>query len=72
LSWRAVLNPQKLQGVIKFALKKNRKVLGFRLFVGDVISGVGLGLFGQGHQALDPKARGNFLFQIFSRNQIKI
>jgi len=33
-------------------LKKNWKVLGFRFFVGDAISGEGLGLFDRGHRAL--------------------
>jgi len=35
-------------------------------FVGDIISRIGLGLFGQGHRA--PTAKGNFLTQVFSGN----
>jgi len=34
--------------------------------VGDVISRVGLGFFGQGHWA--PTARANFVTQVFSGN----
>jgi len=34
--------------------------LGFGFFVGDVISEVGLGLFGRCQRAVAPTARGNF------------
>jgi len=34
--------------------------------MGGIISGIGLGLFGQGHQAMD--ANSNFLTQVFSGN----
>jgi len=38
-------NPEKAQQVFQFAMKKC-SVLGFVFFVGEVISEVGLGLFG--------------------------
>jgi len=36
--------------------------------VGDVISGVGLGIFGQGHQALGPNHKSQFFDSCFSGN----
>ena len=37
--------------------------------MGDVISGVGLGLFGRGHRARAQTARANFLTRVFIGNQ---
>jgi len=33
---------------------------GFWVFLGDIISGVGLGLLGQSHQAVDANAKSQF------------
>jgi len=49
--------------------KANFESFGFRVFVGDVIFGVGLGLFGRSHQALDPNRKSQFLTLVFSRKK---
>jgi len=47
-------------------LKKNWKVLDFSFFLGDIISRVGSGLFGQNHQALDPNRKSQFFDSSFN------
>jgi len=47
---------------------KNWKALDFSFFVGDVISGVGSSIFGQGHRALSPNCKNQFSTQIFVGN----
>ena len=42
------------------------KILGFVFFVNDVIGGVGLGVFGRGHQA--PTTRRKDISQVFIGN----
>jgi len=42
---------------------------GFCFFVRDVISEVGLGLFGRGHQTVGANTKRQFLTQTFSGNQ---
>ena len=41
------------------------KKLGFGLFVGDIISGVGFGHFGSGYLALGPTTRWKYFAQVF-------
>jgi len=45
----------------------NLRCFGFKLFVGDLIIKVGLGVFGWCHRTMGPNARGNFLFLSFER-----
>ena len=42
------------------------KGLDFSFFVGDIISGIGLGLFGRGHQALGPNCKNQFFDSILT------
>jgi len=43
--------------VLASLLVRNEKKFKFWVFVGNIISGIGLGLFGQGNQALGPNRR---------------
>jgi len=45
--------------------KKNWEVLDLNYFVGDVISGVGLGFFGLRHRILGPNPKGQFYDSCF-------
>jgi len=45
------------------------KVLDFVYFVGDIIGGVVLDLFGQGHCALSDNIKSHFLTELFGGNQ---
>jgi len=47
-----------------------KKLESFGFYVGDVISGVGLGIFGLGYWA--PMPRASFLTQVFIRNYVII
>jgi len=42
--------------------------LGFGFFVGDVISGLGLGLFSLGYQALGINCKRKYFAEVFSAN----
>jgi len=47
---------------------KKLESFGFWVFVGDVISGVGSDIFGQGHRAWTPTAKDNILNEVFIGN----
>jgi len=48
-----------------------KKIVGFGFLVDAVTSGIGLGLFSCGYQALGPTARGKFFDEVFSENRLK-
>jgi len=42
--------------------------LGFGLFVGNIVSGVGLGHFSWGYRSLGPSTKGKYFSEAFSAN----
>jgi len=49
-----------MQQVFWFGYVKKLEIFRFQFFVGDVISGVGLGLFGRDYQALGTNTKSQF------------
>jgi len=47
-----------VQFVLRYA--KGGEGFGFVVLVGDIIIGVGLGIFGRGHRALGPNRKSHF------------
>jgi len=54
--------------VFYFGFWKSCEALDFVFFVGDIISGVGLGIFGPGNQALGANAKNQVFDLIFIVN----